>query len=93
MDGCDYITPENLVTQDAVLKALEKHLRFHELTVKILEETLKKDLTFVEIVKLAQNVESAKLSSGVIMKSGGAGSEANKISEASTESPRQKCSH
>ena len=37
LDGCDYITPENLATQDAVLKALEIHLRFHELTTKTAE--------------------------------------------------------
>ena len=93
LDGCDYITPKYLATQDAVLRALEIHLRFHELSVKILEETLKKDLTFVEIVKLVQNVESARQSSGVILESGGASSKANKISETSTESPRKKCSH
>ena len=81
LDGCDYITPKYLATQDAVLKALEIHLRFHELSVKILEETLKKDLTFVEIVKLVQNVESARQSSGVILESGGASSKANKISK------------
>ena len=34
MDGCDYITVEGLATQDAVLKDLEIHLRFHELTTK-----------------------------------------------------------
>ena len=37
LDGCDYVTPENLATQDAVLKALEIHLRFHELTIKTAE--------------------------------------------------------
>ena len=93
LDGCDYITPENLAAQDAVLKALEIHLRFHELTVKILGETLEKDLTFVEIVKLVQNVESAKLSSGEILKSGGVGTEDDQISEANTEAPKRKCGH
>ena len=34
LDGCDYVTPEGLATQDAVLKALDIHLRFHELTLK-----------------------------------------------------------
>merc|ERR1712120_111176 len=56
-----------------------------EMQEKILGETLEKDLTFEEIVKLAQNIESAKLSSGLIMKTG---PEANKISEESTETPK-----
>ena len=34
VNGCDYITPENLATQDAVLKALDIHLRFHEINLK-----------------------------------------------------------
>ena len=34
LDGCDYVTPEGLQTQDAVLKALDIHLRFHEITFK-----------------------------------------------------------
>ena len=39
LDGCDYTTPEGLATQDAVLKALEIHLRFHELTMKKAESS------------------------------------------------------
>ena len=62
-----------------------------EMQEKILGETLEKALTFEEIVKLAQNIESAKLSSGLIMKSG---TEANKISEESTEQPKfGRCGH
>ena len=34
LDGCDYVTVEGLTTNDAVLKDLEIHLRFHELTTK-----------------------------------------------------------
>merc|ERR1712112_219605 len=45
---------------------------------KILSETLDKTLSLEEIVKLARNIESAKLSSGLILKNG---AEANKISE------------
>ena len=30
-EGCDYITVEGLTTQDAVLKDIDIHLRFHEL--------------------------------------------------------------
>ena len=62
-----------------------------EMQEKILGETLEKDLTFEEIVKLAQNIESAKLSSGLILKTG---PEANKISEESTETPKYgRCGH
>ena len=34
MDDCNYVTVEGLTTQDAVLKDLEIHLRYHELTTK-----------------------------------------------------------
>ena len=34
LDGYDYVTVEGLTTNDAVLKDLEIHLRFHELTTK-----------------------------------------------------------
>ena len=34
LEGCNYTTVEGLATQDAVLKDLEIHLRFHELTTK-----------------------------------------------------------
>merc|ERR1711989_125743 len=62
-----------------------------EMQEKILGETLEKALTFEEIVKFAQNVGSAKLSSGLILKTG---TEANKISEESTETPKYgKCGH
>merc|ERR1712177_180033 len=62
-----------------------------EMQEKILGETLEKALTFEEIVKFAQNIESAKLSSGLILKTG---TEANKISEESTETPKYgKCGH
>ena len=62
-----------------------------EMQKKILGETLEKELTFEEIVKLAQNFESAELSSGLIMKTG---PEANKISEENTETPKyKKCGH
>merc|ERR1711867_209587 len=56
-----------------------------EMQEKILSETLEKALSLEEIVKLAQNIESAKLSSGLIMKNG---TKANKISEESTEQPK-----
>merc|ERR1711895_70769 len=57
----------------------------------ILTETLEKDLSFEEIVKLAQNIESAKLSSGLILKTG---TEANKISEENKETPKYgRCGH
>merc|ERR1712112_253437 len=49
-----------------------------EMQEKILSETLDKTLSLEEIVKLARNIESAKLSSGLIMKNG---TETNKISE------------
>ena len=58
-----------------------------EMQKKILSETLEKDLTFEEIIKLAQNIESSTLSSGLIMKTG---TEANKISEENTETPKYK---
>ena len=62
-----------------------------EMQEKILGETLEKDLSFEEIVKLAQNIESAKLSSGLILKTG---TEANKISEETTEVPKvRRCGH
>ena len=62
-----------------------------EMEEKILSETLEKTLSLEEIVKLAQNIESAKLSSGLILKNG---PEANKISEESTEKPKfGKCGH
>ena len=62
-----------------------------EMQEKILSETLEKTLSLEEIVKLAQNIESAKLSSGLILKNG---PEANKISEESTEKPKfGKCGH
>ena len=62
-----------------------------EMQEKILGETLERDLTFEEIVKLAQNIESAKLSSGLIMKTG---PEANKISEENTKTPEyERCGH
>merc|ERR1712041_1357 len=53
-----------------------------EMQEKILGETLERDLSFEEVVKLAQNIESAKLSSGIIMKTE---TEANKISKEQTE--------
>ena len=34
LEGCNYTIVEGLATQDAVLKDLEIHLRFHELTTK-----------------------------------------------------------
>ena len=40
MDDCDYVTVEGLATQDAVLKDLELHLRFHELTTKKTESAV-----------------------------------------------------
>ena len=40
MEGCSYITVEGLATQDAVLKDLEIHLRFHELTTKKAESNV-----------------------------------------------------
>ena len=55
-----------------------------EMQEKILGETLEKELSYEEVVKLAQNIESAKLSSGIIMKTG---TEANKISEEQTKAP------
>ena len=62
-----------------------------EMQEQILSETLEKALTFEEIVKLAQNIESAKLSSGLILKNG---TEANKISEENTERPKfGRCSY
>ena len=62
-----------------------------EMQKKILGETLEKELTFEEVVKLAQNFESAELSSGLIMKTG---PEANKISEENTKTPKYKrCGH
>ena len=54
-------------------------------------KTLEKDLTFEEIVKLGQNIESAELISGLIMKTG---PETNKISEENTETPKyERCGH
>ena len=62
-----------------------------EMQKKILGETLEKELTFEEIVKLAQNFESAELSSGLILKTG---PEANKISKENTETPKYgRCGH
>ena len=55
-----------------------------EMQEKILGETLEKELTYEEVVKLAQNIESAKLSSGIIMKTG---AETNKISEEQMTTP------
>ena len=40
LDGCDYVTVEGLTTNDAVLKDLEIHLRFRELTTKKTESTV-----------------------------------------------------
>ena len=40
LDGCDYVTVEGLTTNDAVLKDLEIHLRFHELTTKKTESNV-----------------------------------------------------
>ena len=39
LEGCDYTTVEGLGSQDAVLKDLEIHLRFHELTTKTAESS------------------------------------------------------
>ena len=40
LEGCTYTTVEGLETQDAVLKDLEIHLRFHELTTKKAESSV-----------------------------------------------------
>ena len=40
LEGCDYTTVEGLATTDAVLKDLEIHLRFHELTTKKTETSV-----------------------------------------------------
>ena len=34
LEGCDYVTTEGLTTQEAVLKDLDIHMRFHELTLR-----------------------------------------------------------
>ena len=40
LEGCTYTTVEGLATQDAVLKDLEIHLRFHELTTRKTESNV-----------------------------------------------------
>ena len=107
LEGCDYITVVGLATQDPVLKNLELHLRFHELTTEKTEPAVA-----VENMKLAEtngegtiDFTSETNGGGTIGFTSGmeafqmiknllAGEMQEKISEENTKTPKyERCGH